>query len=47
MFRNRTDGALVRLTALAMPGEPEDAADRRLQAFLAKVTPMLGGYLPR
>jgi exosortase D (VPLPA-CTERM-specific) len=46
MFRNRTDGALVRLTSPVYPGESEGAADQRLQAFLTVVVPALTGYLP-
>jgi EpsI family protein len=46
MFRNRTDGALVRLTTPVYPGEKEGDADTRLQEFLTKVVPSLAGYLP-
>jgi exosortase D (VPLPA-CTERM-specific) len=40
---NRTDGALVRLTA---PIQPEGAADRRLQSFMHVALPRLNAFLP-
>jgi exosortase D (VPLPA-CTERM-specific) len=46
MFRNRTDGALVRLTTSIYPGESESDADKRLQEFTKTLVPNLGGYLP-
>ena len=46
MFRNRTDGALVRLTTPVYPGEKESDADVRLQEFTKMVVPGLNGYLP-
>jgi hypothetical protein len=46
MFKNRTDGALVRLTTPVYPGESEQDADKRLQEFTQTVVPNLTGYLP-
>jgi exosortase D (VPLPA-CTERM-specific) len=46
MFKNRTDGALVRLTTMIYPGETEGDADKRLQEFTQAVVPSLAGYLP-
>ena len=44
--RHRTDGALVRLTALVRPGESEAAVDNRLEAFAKLVYPQLARYVP-
>jgi len=44
--KNRTDGALVRLTTRILPGETERDADRRLRAFVQDVVPSLARYLP-
>jgi exosortase D (VPLPA-CTERM-specific) len=46
IFKNRTDGALVRLTTPLYPGESESDADKRLQSFTQIVVPNLAGYLP-
>ena len=46
MTRNRTDGALVRLTAFINPGDDVESADRRLVEFLKKVNPYLSEYIP-
>jgi exosortase D (VPLPA-CTERM-specific) len=46
MTRNRTDGALVRLTAFVMPGEDLSAADQRLVDYLNAVYPRLAEYIP-
>ena len=46
IFKNRTDGALVRLTTPIYPGEIESDADKRLQGFIRDFTPVLGPYLP-
>ena len=46
LFKNRTDGALVRLTTPLYPGENESDADKRLQDFTNAVVPNLAGYLP-
>ena len=46
MTRNRTDGALVRLTAFVNPGEDQAAADARLVEFARVVNPYLSEYIP-
>ena len=46
MTRNRTDGALVRLTAFVNPGEDQAAADARLVEFARVVNPYLSDYIP-
>jgi exosortase D (VPLPA-CTERM-specific) len=46
IFKNRTDGALVRLTTQVFPGETESDGDRRLHAFMREVVPALTAYLP-
>jgi exosortase D (VPLPA-CTERM-specific) len=44
--KNRTDGALVRLTTPLYPGESEQKADERLQSFIQELEPRLSAYLP-
>jgi EpsI family protein len=46
IFKNRTDGALVRLTTEVYPGETQSDADHRLQAFMREVVPAMTAYLP-
>jgi len=46
LTRNRTDGSLIRLTAIVMPGEDEDAADKRLEEFIVLIFPLLQDYIP-
>lgn len=46
LTKNRTDGALVRLTTFIPPGDDLDAADRRLTEFVAQVNGILGSYIP-
>jgi exosortase D (VPLPA-CTERM-specific) len=46
ILKNRTDGALVRLTTPVLPGETEADADQRLHAFMRAVVPALTAYLP-
>lgn len=46
LTRNRTDGALVRLTTPVRPGEEVAAADERLGDFLRAAQGELGGYIP-
>jgi len=46
MTRNRTDGALVRLTAFVNTGEDLAAADGRLVEFAKVVNPYLSEYIP-
>jgi len=45
--RNRSDGALVRLTVLVRDGETLDAVDARLRALAGKLAPALEAYIPR
>jgi EpsI family protein len=44
---NRSDGALVRITADMLPGETPNAAEQRLRPFTADVIPLLDQYIPR
>ena len=46
LTRNRTDGALVRLTAFIGPGQEIEDADQRLQVFAKEVVPLLNDYIP-
>jgi EpsI family protein len=46
IMKNRTDGALVRLTTLIVPGESERDADDRLRSFMRDLVPTLAQYLP-
>ena len=46
LTRNRSDGALVRLTAFVAPGENIQEADRRLTAFAQDVSRVLEPYIP-
>ena len=46
ILKNRTDGALIRLTTPIKAGEAEQGADRRLQAFIDVAVPALAQYLP-
>lgn len=46
LVRQRSDGAMIRLTASLLPGEDETAVDRRLQQFASLVQPMMSAYVP-
>ena len=46
LTRNRTDGALIRLATPLLPGEAEEAADRRLRDFLRAIHDQVGDYVP-
>jgi len=46
LTRNRTDGALVRLTAAVLPGMDEARADSIVAQFAAAALPNLGSYIP-
>lgn len=46
LTRNRTDGALVRLTTIVQPGEDMAVAEKRLKAMLSEVDGMLPEYIP-
>jgi exosortase D (VPLPA-CTERM-specific) len=45
-LKNRTDGALIRLTTRIAPGEDERAAEQRLQLFMKDAVPKLSRFLP-
>lgn len=46
LTRNRTDGALVRLTTLVLPGQDIIKADAALSSFAAMAAKPLGAYIP-
>ena len=46
ILKNRTDGALVRLTTPIYAGETEGDAEKRLQEFTQTAVQNLAGYLP-
>ena len=46
LTKDRTDGALVRLTTEIGPGETTKDADRRLTGFLRIANPELRPYVP-
>ena len=46
LTRQRSDGALIRLTTYLKPGEDESVADKRFELFLMKINPMLGDFIP-
>jgi EpsI family protein len=46
LTRNRTDGALVRLTTVLKPGEDWAQADGRLKDFAASLGGQLGRFVP-
>jgi len=46
LTKNRTDGALVRLTTMVAPGEDIGDADRRLGIFARQVSGVLDEYVP-
>ena len=47
LTKNRTDGALVRLTTPVSAAEDIDQADKRLVEFAKQVQPLLDEYIPR
>lgn len=47
LTKNRTDGALVRLTTPVQPGEDLKLADQRLIEFAKQVQPLIDQYIPR
>jgi len=47
LTKNRTDGALIRLTTPVKPGENPQLADQRLIGFAKQVLPMMEQYIPR
>ncbi|MCA1804762.1 MAG: VPLPA-CTERM-specific exosortase XrtD [Xanthomonadaceae bacterium] len=46
LTRNRTDGALVRLTTVLQPGEDAEAGDERLRALVKVAVPRLAEHIP-
>ena len=46
MTRNRTDGALVRLTTVITPGVDISKADERIVNFINQIEPLMSKYLP-
>jgi exosortase D (VPLPA-CTERM-specific) len=46
LIMNRTDGALVRVSTMIDPSEPEGAADQRLRGFLSSISALLPEYVP-
>jgi EpsI family protein len=46
LTRNRTDGALVRLTTPVLPGMDEAEADARISQFASAALPGLSDYVP-
>jgi exosortase D (VPLPA-CTERM-specific) len=46
LTRNRSDGALVRVTTVLRPGQSIDSADAYLHDFLRSAVPQLSRYIP-
>lgn len=46
MNMHRTDGALMRLTTILQPGQDISIADKRLEDFSRKISPMIPDYIP-
>jgi hypothetical protein len=46
LTRNRTDGAMIRLTTSVNGGQSMQAADERLANFARAFTPQLQAYVP-
>ena len=46
LAKQRTDGALIRLTALVQPGHEEEEADRILVDFTKSVNPLMSRFVP-
>ena len=46
LTRNRTDGALVRVTTMVRPGEDLASADERLSLFLEQTYPIVSEFVP-
>lgn len=43
---HRSDGALVRVTTVLLPGESISAAEQRILPFAQSIVPLLKGYIP-
>lgn len=46
MTRQRSDGALIRLSAAVDPGDDEQAVEQRLLQFAQRIQPQLNRYIP-
>lgn len=46
IFKNRSDGALVRVTTMVPPGESWEQGDLKLESFLRDLGPRLQDYVP-
>ena len=46
LMRQRSDGALIRLSAAVDPGEDEQEVERRLLQFARGIQPQLNRYIP-
>src|SRR5262249_19253139 len=46
LTRNRTDGALVRISAAVRDGQSLEDVDRMMNEFTSDVVPQLGAYVP-
>jgi EpsI family protein len=46
LAKQRTDGALIRLSASIQPGHNEDEADRKLLDFAKAVNPLMSRFVP-
>jgi len=46
LAKQRTDGALIRLTTLVQPGHDEEEADRVLIDFTQSVNPLMSRFVP-
>jgi EpsI family protein len=46
LTRNRTDGALVRVTTMVRPNEDLASADQRLARFLEQAYPQTSKFIP-
>ena len=46
IFRNRTDGALIRITTFVGPAETMEEADQRLKSLVSEIVPILNDYVP-
>ena len=47
MTKNRSDGALMRLTTILNPGQDIKIADNRLEAFAKEISPIISEYVPQ
>jgi hypothetical protein len=47
LWRNRTDGALVRVTTPVNSHEAELAADERIQEFVRQAEPLMAPFVPK